>query len=87
METITVMAVIALVTFLNVCCFIIGAIVGQKVVKGEKIELPKLNPMEIYRDNQEKKEAAKEMDKLETILRNIERYDGTTRGQEDVPMN
>ena len=33
------------------------------------------------------KEAAKEMDKLETILRNIERYDGTTRGQEDVPMN
>jgi hypothetical protein len=78
---------IAAISLLNIICFITGAIVGQKTVKGEKIELPKLNPMEIYRDNQEKKEAAKEMDKLETILRNIERYDGTTRGQEDVPMN
>ena len=83
MDLLTIVAI----SLLNIICFITGAIVGQKVVKGEKIELPKLNPMEIYRDNQEKKEAAKEMDKIETILRNIERYDGTTRGQEDVPMN
>jgi hypothetical protein len=83
MDLLTIVAI----SLLNIICFITGAIVGQKTVKGEKIELPKLNPMEIYRDNQEKKEAAKEMDKLETILRNIERYDGTTRGQEDVPMN
>ena len=79
--------VMALITILNVSCFLIGAMVGQKVVKGEKIELPKLNPMEIYKEHQEKKEVEKEKDKLETILRNIERYDGTTRGQEDVPMN
>ena len=83
MELLTIVAI----SLLNIICFIIGAKVGQKIVKGEKIELPKLNPMEVYRDNQEKKEASKEMDKLETILRNIERYDGTTRGQEDVPMN
>ena len=83
MDLLTIVAI----SLLNIICFITGAIVGQKTVKGEKIELPKLNPMEIYRDNQEKKEAAKEMDKLETISRNIERYDGTTRGQEDVPMN
>lgn len=82
MELLTIVAI----SLLNIICFITGAIVGQKVVKGEKIELPKLNPMEIYRDNQEKKEAAKEMEKLETILRNIERYDGTSRQQEDVPM-
>lgn len=82
MELLTIVAI----SLLNIICFITGAIVGQKVVKGEKIELPKLNPMEIYRDNQEKKEAAKEMDKLETILRNIERYDGTANHQEDVPM-
>ena len=79
--------VMALITILNVSCFLIGAMVGQKVVKGEKIELPKLNPMEIYKEHQEKKEVEKEKDKLETILRNIEKYDGTTRGQEDVPMN
>jgi hypothetical protein len=78
--------VMALITILNVSCFLIGAIVGQKVVKGEKIELPKLNPMEIYKEHQEKKEVEKEKDKLETILRNLERYDGTANNQEDVPM-
>ena len=83
MELLTIVAI----SLLNIICFIIGAIVGQKTVKGEKIELPKLNPMEVYREHQEKKEASKEMDKLETILRNIEKYDGTARGQEDVPMN
>lgn len=78
--------VMALITILNVSCFLIGAMVGQKVVKGEKIELPKLNPMEIYKEHQEKKEVEKEKDKLETILRNLERYDGTANNQEDVPM-
>ena len=78
--------VMALITILNVSCFLIGAMVGQKVVKGEKIELPKLNPMEIYKEHQEKKEVEKEKDKLETILRNLEKYDGTGNNQEDVPM-
>lgn len=77
---------IAVITGLNVICFLIGAMVGQKVVKGEKIELPKVNPMEIYKQHQEKKAAEQEKDKLETIMRNIERYDGTAAGQEDVPM-
>lgn len=86
MEALQLMAIIALTTFLNVTCFIIGAKVGQKVVKGEKIELPKLNPMDIYKEHQEKKEVEKEKDKLETILKNLERYDGTGNNQEDVPM-
>ncbi len=82
MELLTIVAI----SLLNIICFVIGAKVGQKVVKGEKIELPKLNPMDIYREHQEKKEVEKEKDKLETILRNIERYDGTANHQEDVPM-
>ena len=82
MELLTIVAI----SLLNIICFITGAIVGQKTVKGEKIELPKLNPMDIYREHQEKKEVEKEKDKLETILRNIERYDGTANHQEDVPM-
>lgn len=75
----------AIITGLNVTCFLIGAMVGQKVVKGEKIELPKVNPMEIYKEHQEKKAAEEEKSKLDTILKNIERYDGTAAGQEDVP--
>lgn len=66
-------------------CFFVGAKVGQKVVKGEEIEMPKVNPLDAYRQHQEKQEAQIEQDRLAVILRNIENYDGTDRGQEDVP--
>lgn len=77
---------IVTISLLNILCFLIGAMVGQKVVKGEKVELPKINPMEIYREHQEKRAAEEEKNKLDTIMRNIERYDGTAAGQEDVPQ-
>ena len=80
------MLFIALISLINVISFTIGAKVGQKVVKGEKIELPKVNPMEVYRVNQEKREAEKKREKMDIILSNIEKYDGTDKGQEDVPM-
>ena len=69
----------------NIACFMIGAKVGQKVAKGEAIELPTVNPMELVQEHREKKAAQEERDKVETILQNIERYDGTAYGQEDVP--
>jgi hypothetical protein len=70
---------------LNAVCFYIGAKVGQKVVKGEPIELPTLNPMQVIREREERKEAEREQDKLDTILENIENYNGTSAGQKDVP--
>ena len=76
---------IAIIGALNVACFFIGAKIGQKVVKGQDIELPKINPMELYQQHQERKQAEEEKNRLDTILRNIERYDGTGGGQEDVP--
>lgn len=78
-------ALVFLVGVMNICCFTIGAVVGQKVSKGETIETPTVNPMEAYRKREAKREAQKEQDKIDTILRNIEGYDGTGRGQEDVP--
>lgn len=80
----TILLIISM-ALINVLSFTIGAKVGQKVVKGEKIELPKVNPMEVYKEHQEKKKAEEEITKLDTIMRNIERYDGTAAGQEDVP--
>ncbi|MBQ8796028.1 MAG: hypothetical protein IJZ54_06360 [Clostridia bacterium] len=65
-------------------CFFIGAKVGQKVSKGEEISLPSFNPLEAYRKNEAKKKSEEEQKKLDTIMRNIERYDGTGAGQEDV---
>lgn len=70
---------------LCIACFVIGAKVGQKAAKGEDITLPNLNPMEAIRAAQDKRESQKEQDKIDTIMRNIEGYDGTGRGQEDVP--
>lgn len=75
---------VALTGFLNISCFIIGAKVGQTVSKGEKVEIPNINPLKAYRENQAKKEMKMKQDKLDTVLRNIDRYDGTSRGQEDV---
>lgn len=68
----------------NIACFIIGAKVGQAVSKGESIETPTINPMQLYREHEAKREAQKEQEHIDTIMRNIERYDGTSSGQEDV---
>ena len=76
--------IILTVGILNIGCFFIGAKVGQKVVKGEPIEIPSLNPMKAYREAQDRKQAEKEADRLDTILQNIETYDGTSAGQKDV---
>lgn len=68
-----------------VACFLTGARVGQRVQKGEDIKMPSVNPLQAVREREAKREAKREQEKLDTILRNIERYDGTPRGQEDVP--
>jgi hypothetical protein len=65
-------------------CFLIGAKVGQTVSKGESIELPSANPFESYRKNEARKMAQEERDRINTILRNVDNYDGTGRGQEEV---
>lgn len=73
-----------IVGILNVVCFFIGAKVGQKVVKGEEIQAPEINltnPVKAYR---EKKKAEYEQDRIDTIMQNIETYNGTSAGQKDV---
>ena len=83
METILLMVVF--VTS-NIICMMFGAKVGNAVSKGEKIEAPKIpSPVTAYKAHKESKEAEAEKNRLDTILRNIERYDGTANGQEDVP--
>ena len=74
----------AIISLSNIACFVIGAKVGQKVVKQETIELPTFNPMQAYKEHQAMKEAEMEKSKIDTILRNIDSYDGTGLGQEEV---
>lgn len=76
--------IILTVGILNVGCFLIGAKVGQKVDKGEPIEIPYLNPMKAHRERENRLQAEREADKLATIMQNIESYDGTSNGQKEV---
>lgn len=76
--------ILLIVGTLNVVCFFVGAKVGQAVVKGEEIKAPEVNltnPIKAYR---EKKKAEYEQDRIDTIMQNIESYNGTSVGQKDV---
>jgi hypothetical protein len=85
MEILFAILLILVVGALNIACFFIGAKVGQKVVKGEAVELPKVDPMKPLREQRERREAKREQDRYDTILRNIDSYNGTDEGQEEIP--
>ena len=69
---------------LCIVSFIIGAKVGQAVRNGETVQvLP--DPVKAVREHRAEREQEKERKRMETILSNIESYDGTSMGQKDVP--
>lgn len=76
---------IALTGTLCIVCFYFGVNTAQKVKEDKEVELPIKNPLKAIREHQEHKENKKEQDRLETIMRNIEAYDGTEYNQKDVP--
>lgn len=89
MNSVTSIEAIILAVAVTALCMLsmwFGAYLGQKVRDGEKIEPP--HPVEAFKEHIEKKAAEREHDKeqrkIDTIMRNIETYDGTSNGQEDV---
>jgi len=68
----------------NILCFVVGAKVGQKVVKGDPVELP--NPAKAVREHKKRIAQEEEQNRINTILENIDRYDGTSIGQKEVPQ-
>lgn len=78
---------IALVLAVGAMCivsFLVGAKVGQTVSKGNNIELPTVNPVKAYGEHKARKEVQHEQDRMNTIMHNIENYDGTSFGQKEV---
>ncbi len=69
---------------LNLFSFVIGAKIGQKVVNNEKIKLPEFNPIKVIEKHKEQKEVKKEQKRINTILENINNYDGTSNKQKKV---
>jgi hypothetical protein len=66
-------------------CFYMGAKVGQKVVRGETIETPKFEPVKTIQEYNEQKEVRKEQEKQKIIAENIDAYNGTPYGQQELP--
>ena len=66
--------------------FFLGAKVGQKVSNNQEIKLPTLNPAKKVKEMLQEKENKKEEERMETILQNIENYDGTDIGQLEVKI-
>ena len=89
MATIEILCIMAMTTFLCVCCFILGARIGQKVINKQEVKMPNLNPISainnVIKEHHEQKEVEREQEKLEIIANNIDNYDGTGLGQKDIP--
>lgn len=83
MEILLIMLLLVMVSALNIACFFIGAKVGQTVCREEPLHMP--SPVAAIKAHTAAKEAEAEKNRLDVILGNIERYDGTAKGQEDVP--
>lgn len=76
-------------SLLNLICFAAGIKIAFILARGEKGESSAFHPLEAVKERKEKRKAKIESDqereRLETVLKNIEAYDGTGMGQEDVP--
>lgn len=86
METMEILSVMATQGFLCICSFIIGAKVGQKVVRDETIETPLKSPFKAVSEAKEEREHKREQERLQIISDNIDAYDGTSIGQKDIPQ-
>jgi hypothetical protein len=73
---------VVLICLSNVVCLIVGAMIGQKVDRGEKIKLP--NPVEKVQSFKDSQERKREQEAIDTMLYNIDVYDGTSLGQRDI---
>lgn len=82
METIILIVSIGI---MNILCFFIGAKVGQKVIKDEPIKLPKIDPFATIKRHNDNKENIKLQERDRIISENIDNYNGTSLGQQDVP--
>jgi hypothetical protein len=76
--------ILAVFGTVNIFCFLLGTKVGMAVKKDEEIKLPSVNPVEAVKEHINKREAKIEQDRIDKIMQNIERYDGSSNGQIDV---
>lgn len=75
------MTEILIVSGLNIVCFLIGAIVGQRVFERKPVIV---NPIQEIKEHFEEKEISKEEQRFQDIADNIDAYNGTSIGQKRI---
>lgn len=82
METI---ALLFLFGIFIIIAYTLGLKNGQKLKNDEEIKMPEINPVKIVRNEIETFEQKKKQDAYDTMMANIDNYDGTGLGQKDIP--
>ncbi len=72
---------ILIVSGLNIVCFLIGAIVGQRVFERTPVII---NPVKEIKEMKEEREISKEEQRFKDIADNIDAYNGTSIGQKEI---
>ena len=76
---------IIIVSIGNILCFLIGSKIGQMVSKNETIKLDPIKAIkEEIKETKIEKETIAERSKSEKQIANIDNYDGTGLGQQDI---
>ena len=81
METI---ALLFLFGVFIILAYTLGLKNGQKLKNNEEIKMPEINPIKIVRNEIDAFEQRKNQDVYDTIMANIDNYDGTGLGQKDI---
>lgn len=81
METI---ALLFLFGIFIILAYTLGLKNGQKLKNDEEIKMPEVNPIKIVRNEIDAFEQRKKQDAYDTIMANIDNYDGTGLGQKDI---
>lgn len=82
METIALLFLFGIFIILS---YTLGLKNGQKLNNNEEIKIPEINPVKIVRNEIETFEQKKKQDAYDTMMANIDNYDGTGLGQKDIP--
>ena len=74
-----ILILIGIISILNLVCFYIGAVIGQKVTNKEKLTPTFKTPTELIQNHSSQKEYKNQNEKYKIIESNIDSYDGTTK--------
>lgn len=82
LSNLTILILAVMTPILSVFCFIKGYNIGARETRKPEIKLE--TPMQKIERAKENKKSAENRSRLNTLLENIENYDGSSKGQKEL---